>query len=212
MKKSALSSILIIGAISLLSYQSRINCASADVRYDSGSIIKNEIYYSQSDNSEPSVVQCSTSNISESVTPMYIVGESKLAGVSLSDFNIENRWNIDLTDEEIALLAKIVWTESRGEEDEGEQAVIEVIFNRMIYKYEFSGTLEDVVSQDGQFCSWSKRNEAEPTKKEYRNIKKVLNGETNILDFDTVYFSTEPRNDDISAHIGKHYFCRYEIQ
>ncbi len=37
----------------------------------------------------------------------------------------ENRWNITLTQEEIDLLAKIVWLESQGEPTEGQEAVVE---------------------------------------------------------------------------------------
>ncbi len=40
----------------------------------------------------------------------------------------ENRWNITLTQEEIDLLAKIVWLESQGEPTEGQEAVVEVSF------------------------------------------------------------------------------------
>ncbi len=42
-----------------------------------------------------------------------------------------NRWNISLTDEEIDLLAKIVWLEANGEPVEGQEAVVEVVLNRM---------------------------------------------------------------------------------
>ena len=42
-----------------------------------------------------------------------------------------NRWNISLTQEDIDLLAKIVWLEARGEPVEGQKAVVEVVFNRM---------------------------------------------------------------------------------
>ena len=37
-----------------------------------------------------------------------------------------NRWNISLTDEEIDLLAKIVWLEANGEPVEGQEAVVEL--------------------------------------------------------------------------------------
>ena len=36
-----------------------------------------------------------------------------------------------LTDEEIDLLAKIVWLEANGEPVEGQEAVVEVVLNRM---------------------------------------------------------------------------------
>jgi len=208
--KNIIGVILItLGSIVLvLSYQVGVNNASADSGYEGRSEIQGDIYYMNT-HEEPIAT-----------TTKHVVGEREIAGFYVVKLKpkrkvetIEepnNRWNITLTNDEIDLLAKIVWIESRGEEDKGQRSVIEVIFNRMIYEQEFKGTLEEVVSQDGQFSSWGDRETAEPTKKEYKNIKKVLDGETDIFDFDTVYFSTEPRNNDIAAHIGGHYFCRYE--
>lgn len=118
-----------------------------------------------------------------------------------------NRWNITLTSDDIDLLAKILWLEARGESDLGKQAVVEVVFNRMIHSY-FQGSLYEVLSAKNQFSTWKNRNNAKPTEGEYGAIKKVLNGETNILSMDTVYFSTSPRNNNVTAHIGCHYFCR----
>ena len=118
-----------------------------------------------------------------------------------------NRWDITLTSDEIDLLAKIVWLEARGESDLGKQAVVEVVFNRMIHEY-FQGSLYEVLSSRNQFSTWKNKNIAKPTDSEYDAINKVLNGKTNILPIDTVYFSTSPRNSNIVAHIGCHYFCR----
>ena len=43
----------------------------------------------------------------------------------------ENRWHITLSPDETELLARIVWLESQGEPVKGQQAVVEVVFNRM---------------------------------------------------------------------------------
>lgn len=226
MKKKMLSTGLVLTGATLLvlSYLSGTNNASAVNRYDSGSKkYEQEIYYNQSEfNSK------NTLNETE-------YSEKPLAGIALYDLSVleedfteevktiktievqktekkkesENKWNISLTPDEIDLLAKIVWVECRGESDKGQQAVIEVIFNRMIHE-SFKGTLYEVLSKKRQFSSWKSRNNAEPTEKEYKNIESVLNGESEILDLDTVYFSTSPRNKNITIHIGGHYFCRYE--
>ena len=47
--------------------------------------------------------------------------------------NSVNRWNISLTEEEYELVAKIGMLECGGEEDLGQQAVFEVIFNRVFH-------------------------------------------------------------------------------
>lgn len=124
----------------------------------------------------------------------------------------ENRWGITLTQNEIDLLAKIVWLESRGEGDKGQQAVVEVIFNRMKHNESCvrgSGTLTSVLSKKNQFSTWKNRNIAKPSDKEYKNIKMVLGGNTNILTNDHVFFSTGARNNRGVIKIGCHYFCKY---
>lgn len=120
----------------------------------------------------------------------------------------QNRWNITLTQEEMDLLAKIVWLEAQGEPVEGQQAVIEVVFNRMASEL-YPDTLYEVLSQSNpvQFCSWKNKDRAVPTEKEYRSIEDVLAGKTALLRDDTMYFSTFPLTENVERKIGGHYFC-----
>lgn len=120
----------------------------------------------------------------------------------------ENRWGIQLTDEEVDLLAKILWIEARGESEAGQKAVVEVIFNRIISE-DFPDTLYDVLSQKNptQFASWKLRNTAEPTEKEYTSIYEVLTGKTSLVKNDTVYFATKKLTRNLDVKIGGHYFC-----
>ena len=119
-----------------------------------------------------------------------------------------NRWNISLTEEEIDLLAKIVWLEARGEPVEGEMAVVEVVLNRMASD-QYPDTLYEVLSQGNptQFCSWKNRASAQPTEREYQSIYEVLNGNTDILRNDTLYFSREALTPNVDVVIGEHSFC-----
>ena len=124
----------------------------------------------------------------------------------------ENDWKsigiITLTPEETELLARIVWLESQGEPVEGQQAVVEVVFNRMRSEV-YPDTLYEVLSQKNpvQFCSFKNRNRANPTQKEYESIKQVLDGKTRLLRDDTMYFSTFPLTEHVEVKIGGHYFC-----
>ncbi len=121
----------------------------------------------------------------------------------------ENRWGITLAEEEVDLLAKILWVEARGESEEGQKAVVEVIFNRMLSE-DYPDTLEEVLSQKVptvQFASWKLRKTATPTEKEYTSIYEVLNGETDILRDDTCFFATKKLTSDLDMQIGNHYFC-----
>lgn len=119
-----------------------------------------------------------------------------------------NRWGITLTEDEIELLARIVWLEANGEPMEGQKAVVEVVFNRMASEL-YPNTLYDVLSQKNpvQFCSWKNREKAKPTEKEYESIRQVLYGNTQILRNDTLYFSTEPLTSNVDVRIGGHSFC-----
>lgn len=67
----------------------------------------------------------------------------------------ENRWHITLSPDETELLARIVWLESQGEPVKGQQAVVEVVFNRMRSDV-YPDTLYEVLSQKNpvQFCSF----------------------------------------------------------
>lgn len=120
----------------------------------------------------------------------------------------ENRWHITLSPDETELLARIVWLESQGEPVKGQQAVVEVVFNRMRSEV-YPDTLYEVLSQKNpvQFCSFKNRGRAKPTQKEYDSIQQVLDGKTRILRDDTMYFSTFPLTEHVEVKIGGHYFC-----
>lgn len=116
-----------------------------------------------------------------------------------------NRWNISLNDDEIDLLARIVWVEARGECREGQIAVVEVIFNR-VYSGGFPNTLYGVLSQKNQFESWEIRNTARNYESQVEVIKEVIAGNTNVLPVNVMYFAMSPLGNDIAAVIGNHYF------
>lgn len=119
---------------------------------------------------------------------------------------------IDFTPENVDLLAKIVWLESRGESDEGSVAVLYVIENR-IMSIDFKDTLYGVLSEPGQFTSWKLINTAKPTEREYELIEEWINGSwSGLLDNEYVYFSTSPRNNHGTVKIGNHFFCKQDTK
>lgn len=135
-------------------------------------------------------------------------GYAYISSQYLSDIPVGNRWNILLNESEKDLLARIVMLESGNQSDKGQQAVVEVIFNR-IYSDEWPDTLYDVLSQKRQFSTWKNRNSkrAIPTEQVKRNIELVLSGKTDILPMDTVYFSRGGENSRVERIIGDHVFC-----
>lgn len=118
-----------------------------------------------------------------------------------------NRWGIALNGDEIELLAKIVWKEAEGESQQGKEAVVEIILNRMISK-EFGGDLYSVLSSRGQFSSWKGRNSAVPGQEAFKAIEDVLNGRSYNIPIDYLYFSTTKANGKDFIQIGRHYFGR----
>ncbi len=105
----------------------------------------------------------------------------------------QNRWGIQLDEIEQDMIARITMLEAGAEPDRGQQAVVEVILNRM-YSDQFPDTVYEVLSQKdngcSQFVTWKNRNmdAAKPSERVRRNVKAVLDGETQILPFKTMYF------------------------
>lgn len=123
----------------------------------------------------------------------------------------ENRYaELHFSDEDVYILACLVYHEARGESFEGQVAVAEVVLNRMLSDY-FPDTVEEVVFQKygdvWQFSPAPYLYTAEPTETQYEAVYTALAAEEPILPRDTVYFSTSPYNDSIVAVIGNHYFC-----
>ena len=133
--KEILSAIgMLLGATSLiisLSWKSQETESSANT-YESRRPVQKEIYYTKPVIREQEQTPIGDNDKLTTVTPTpIIVGERELVSISSSDLKIEkkkskkpaikNRWNIKLTNDEIDLLAKIVWVESRGESDQGQQ-------------------------------------------------------------------------------------------
>jgi hypothetical protein len=118
--------------------------------------------------------------------------------------------SLNFTDEEIDLIAKIVWLESRNQSDSGEAAVVLVIRNRIL-STAFSDTVYEVLSDTNQFTTWKLIDKASPEEREYEIIEECLLGEWDyLLDEDYFYFSTSPRNDNGTIKIGDHFFCQYD--
>lgn len=113
---------------------------------------------------------------------------------------------VKLTLAEEDLLAKMVWVEARGESFEGQQAVAEVVLNRLT-REGFPNTLSDVIYAENQFRSTAFLEDAEPTSIQYEAIKWALQGPY-VLEEDVVYFATYPVNDRQWGQIGGHIFCR----
>lgn len=117
---------------------------------------------------------------------------------------------IKITNSDIDTLAYLVYHEARGEPFEGQVAVVEVVFNRILSPA-FPDTVEEVVYQKygdvWQFSPAPYLDTAEPDATQYEAVYTAMQETEYILTEETVYFSTEPYNEYVSAIIGNHQFC-----
>lgn len=119
---------------------------------------------------------------------------------------VEPRYpEFNLTEEELNLLARMIWVEAQGEPFEGQQAVAEVVLNRLAAD-NFPDTLKDVIYADEQFGSTPYLAEAETTQTQYEAIERALNGPY-ILPMDVVFFAQYAVNKNVWGKIGGHTFC-----
>ena len=120
----------------------------------------------------------------------------------------EPRYGIELTWDQMKLMAKVVWVEARGECKEGQQAVAEVILNRLTSD-KFPDNLHDVIYGEGQFRSAKFLDTAEPYQLQYEAIENALYGPY-VLPKDVYYFATQAVTSKKWGRIGGHVFCYAE--
>lgn len=121
---------------------------------------------------------------------------------------------IEISEAEIEELAQVTFAEAGNQSAEGQQAVVEVILNRVLHDA-FPDTVHDVLHQDEhtevpQFSTVYSIGHVEPDAMQYAAIEAALYG-TPILDTDVVFFSTGGENDRVWGKIGDHVFCREYI-
>lgn len=116
---------------------------------------------------------------------------------------------IQITDDDVETLARLVWLEARGEPFEGQVAVVEVVLNRILSP-SFPDTVAEVVYQRDpvQFSPAARIPSTTPTETQYEAVTAAIEGTEPITDADVVYFSTGAQNDRVYKIIGNHVFCR----
>lgn len=114
--------------------------------------------------------------------------------------------DLTLTEEDRDLLAKLICMEGASEPFEGQQAIAEVILNRVAAD-NFPDTVSGVIYAPEQFLAADRLYLAEPTHIQYEAVERALNGPY-VLDGDVVFFSRYAVNDSVWGTIGSHIFCR----
>ena len=111
---------------------------------------------------------------------------------------------------ELEEMAAIIYLEARNQSAEGQQAVAEVILNRVLYDG-FPDSVSEVIHEVNskgvaQFTTVYKLSEAKPTAAQYKAVIGALYGEP-VLPLDVVFFSRGGENDRVYKKIDDHIFC-----
>lgn len=114
--------------------------------------------------------------------------------------------DFDLSQDDRNLLAKIIWLEARGESFEGQRAVAEVVFNRMMSDDFKTDTVRGTIMAENQFRTVDFLDQAKPGELQYKAIDRALSGPY-VLPEDVFFFASYPVNKNVWGRIGGHIFC-----
>ena len=92
-----------------------------------------------------------------------------------------------LTDDEKYLIYQITFLEAGNQSMEGQRAVVEVILNRVLSD-KYPNTIKEVLSQSGQFVTWSYRNSKSHNEEQEEALQLVYKEEP-ILTLNYLMFS-----------------------
>lgn len=119
---------------------------------------------------------------------------------------VEPRYEgLQLTDEETKLLAQLVWVEARGESEDGQQAIAEVVLNRYTSGL-FGKSLSAIINDEDAFVQRKLLKAAKPGQAQYEAIDRALYGPY-VLPREVLFYGTVRTTDNVWGNIGRHIFC-----
>lgn len=120
--------------------------------------------------------------------------------------NVQSNYpDMQLSQDDRDILAKMVWLEARGEPFKGQQAVAEVVLNRLISD-EFPGkTLRAIVFAEDQFTTAKFIADTTADELQYKAVDMALSG-PNVLPTNVFYFARAAKTRDFWGRIGRHVF------
>ena len=119
---------------------------------------------------------------------------------------VEPRYDgLKLTDEETNLLARLIYVEARGESEDGQQAIAEVVLNRITSGL-FGNSLTNLINDESQFVPRKLLKEAKPGQAQYEAIDRALYGPY-VLPKEVMFYGRVRTTDSVWGNIGAHIFC-----
>lgn len=158
---------------------------------------------------EPAVVECLSVTIAETPDEAINLTEDYVEETPAEEVS-EPEETIDISDEEIELLALLTVAEAEGESEEGKRLVIDTVLNRVDSGY-FPDTIYDVIYQPYQFTSMTNgRTKRCVVTDEVRELvrEEVLSRTNSDVVFFRAY-SYSPYGVPM-FQVGNHYFSKYE--
>ena len=155
---------------------------------------------------EPAVVECLSATIAETPDEAMNLTEDYTEEVSEPDKTI------DISDQEIELLALLTMAEAEGECEEGKRLVIDTVLNRVDSKY-FPNTIHDVIYQRYQFTSMTNGRSDRCKDKVTDKIRELVREEAlSRTNSDVVFFQAGcySRYGVPMFQVGNHYFSSYK--
>lgn len=137
----------------------------------------------------------------EPIETIETIQESEVEPVEVQEYTEDTGPPEIYSENDKILMAKVLFAESRGEPDEGQQAIVQVIMNR-VNSTVYPDTISEVIQQPGQFVIGSRY-----TDKEMRNVEYVLENGYDLPN-DVMYFGTWKFRRGEAIKIGNHWFMR----
>lgn len=119
---------------------------------------------------------------------------------------VEPRYDgLTLTEDETKLLAKLIYVEARGECEDGQQAIAEVVLNRYT-SGPFGTSLTAMINDEDAFVPQKLLKEAKPGQAQYEAIDRALYGPY-VLPKEVMFYGRVRTTDSVWGEIGRHIFC-----
>ena len=117
----------------------------------------------------------------------------------------ENRYTgYDLTEEDIYTLACLAWAAAREEPEEAQQAVLEVVLNRVV-SGDFPNTVRDVINKGELYSLTAQMARAEPDFPQYIAVTSAMYGPY-VLPDNVYYFSQWDTSGEVWGQLGSYTF------
>lgn len=138
---------------------------------------------------------------------ILMIGWSLLFPITIKAEETNAYSEIEITEDDIELMAQLVYHEARGESSDGQKAVVEVVLNRVLDN-EFKDTVYDVIYEKRQFSTASKLKGTTPNSDNYEVVRYVVENGPTILSTDYLYFSVGKSNGHNFTKLGGHWFSK----